>query len=516
MATLTVNGGIGGASYNFDAPEELSTQLAQQYVDAINDAISSNTFQVIPPDGTPASDKPICQVDWNVASDGNNVDSLPDGATHLLVHDVSQTAVANFSLSVDQPRRLAILDGGSQMGDYDLSGAISGSLSVLQAARIVDMSESQGDWSIAVNSGIAWQESQTPNDQFGLDPKVKGVLLSGGNVISTSSGENHVSVSGAQNLIGLGAGTNHIVSQGQDTVFGQGITTNALADTTKGEATFNLGTSYGRDYVTINGGRGLYDLGQSASVFDNATVGSTIKVQSNSSVSGGAGSTVTFDNAGGEGTISGAAGDTISASGNLSVLQGQNQSISVEGALRFLNGTGNSTLAGGANSTVWGAQGLNAVANMSGYTIFTANQPDATGDQTYDASASSGNIEYWSGPGTSSFTSGSGDDHFVFGTAFAGTSGDSILTITGGAGANSFGVLSGHNGGNITITDFDASKGDFFFQYFYNPASASQAVQDLLATATVSGGNTTLHLDNNMQVTFLGVTNLDASAIRIS
>lgn len=349
-----------------------------------------------------------------------------------------------------------------------------------------------------------------------MDGTINTVLSAGGNNVITSNGENHVSVTGAQNLIGLGTGVNYLVSQGQDTVYGQGIISNYDADSTKGEATFDLGTSYGRDFVTINGGRGSYDLGQSASVVDNATVGSTIKVQSNSSVSGGNGSTVTFDNAGGEGTISGTAGDTISASGNLSVLQGQNQSISVAGALSFLNGTGNSTLAGGANSTIWGAQGLNAAANMSGYTIFTANQPNATGDQTYDASRSTGNIEYWSGPGTSSFTSGSGDDHFVFGTAFAGTSGDSIATITGGEGANSFGVLSGHNGGNITITDFDASKGDFFFQYFYNPASAAQAVQDLLATATVSGGNTTLQLDNNMQVTFLGVTNLDASAIRIS
>lgn len=516
MATLTVNGGIGGASYNFGAPEELSTQLAQQYVDAINDAISTNSFQVIPPDGTPASDKPVCQVDWNVASFGNNISSLPDGVTHLLVHEVIQSVLENFKLSATKPRQLAILDGGAHMGEYQFFGEIGGSLSILHAARIVNMGNSEEDWSIAVNSGDAWLESQTPNGQSGLDPKAKEVLLSGGNVISTSSGENHVSVTGAQNLIGLGAGINYIVSQGQDTVYGQGITTNALEDATKAEATFNLGTSYGRDYVTINGGRGLYDLGQSASVVDNATVGSTIKVQSNSSVFGGAGSTVTFDNAGGEGTISGAAGDTISASGNLSVLQGQNQSISVAGTLSFLNGTGNTTLAGGANSTIWGAQGLNANANMSGYTIFTANQPNATGDQTYDASASSGNIEYWSGPGTSSFTGGSGDDHFVFGTAFEGTSGDSIVTVTGGAGANSFGVLSGHNGGNITITDFDASKGDFFFQYFYKPANAVQAVQDLLATATVSGGNTTLQLDNNMQVTFLGVTNLDASAIHIS
>lgn len=51
--------------------------------------------------------------------------------------------------------------------------------------------------------------------------------------------------------------------------------------------------------MTINGGRGQYDLGENAVVVDTATVGSVIKMQANSSISGDAESTVTFDNAGG-------------------------------------------------------------------------------------------------------------------------------------------------------------------------------------------------------------------------
>ncbi|XAO71918.1 MAG: hypothetical protein AAYR33_03035 [Acetobacteraceae bacterium] len=296
-----------------------------------------------------------------------------------------------------------------------------------------------------------------PISQEGLNQLVSTAFNVGGNVINTSSGENYVTVTGARNLIGLGQGNNYLVSQGNDTVYGQGFNVDYLTGAGASDYIVTEGTSYGTDFVTINGGRGQYDLGQNASVVDAATVGSVIKVQANSSISGGAGSTVTFDNAGGSGTITGAVGDTISASGNLSVFQGQDHVISVAGALSFLNGTGNLTISGGA-----------------------------------------------------------GDDHMVFGTAFSSASGDSTVTVTSEEGANSFGVLAGHSGGNITITDFDASKGDYFFQYFYDPIDSALAVQNLLATATVSGGYDPATVDNNMQVTFLRVEHLDASAIHIS
>jgi len=105
----------------------------------------------------------------------------------------------------------------------------------------------------------------------------------------------------------------------------------------------------------------------------------------------------------------------------------------------------------------------------------------------------------------------------VFGTQFENSNGDSFATVTGGDGAaNTFGVLAGHNGGDITITDFGSAAGNMFFMYNYKPADADQAVKNLLATATVAGGNTTLQLDNNMKVTFLGVSDLKASNIVIS
>ncbi|MEE8661064.1 hypothetical protein CGLAMM_06915 [Acetobacteraceae bacterium EV16G] len=515
MATITVPG-ITGQNYQFDAPETATSALAQQYADAITAAIADGTFVAVPPNVSASDVFTVVEADWIVQSFGTTLDNLADGVTHLLVHQGNATVPSSFSIDATESRQLSILDASTSPGNYMISGAIGGAISVLEGSRFSDFGNATGDWTIAVNAGGVPNSPVGPSSQEGLNELVSTALNVGGNVINTSSGENYVTVTGARNLIGLGQGNNYLVSQGNDTVYGQGFDVNYLTGAGGLDYIVTAGTTYGRDFVTINGGRGQYDLGENADVIDTATVGSVIKVKANSSISGGTGSTVTFDNAGGSGTITGAVGDTISAAGNLSVFQGQDHVVSVAGALTFLNGTGNSTISGGENSTIWGGAGLDAIATMTGYSIITLNQPGSTGNQTIDASNSTGNIDFWSGAGESLFTGGTGDDHMVFGTAFSGASGDSIVTVTGGEGANSFGVLAGHSGGNITITDFDASKGDYFFQYFYNPVDSALAVQDLLATATVSGGNTILQLDNNMQVTFLGVEHLDASAIHIS
>ncbi|XAO71916.1 MAG: hypothetical protein AAYR33_03025 [Acetobacteraceae bacterium] len=47
MATITVPG-ITGQNYQFDAPEEATSALAQQYADAIAAAVSDGTFVAVP------------------------------------------------------------------------------------------------------------------------------------------------------------------------------------------------------------------------------------------------------------------------------------------------------------------------------------------------------------------------------------------------------------------------------------------------------------------------------------
>ncbi len=316
---------------------------------------------------------------------------------------------------------------------------------------------------------------------------------SGDDTIIAARGVNNIRPGEGRNLITLGTGTNFVASEGQDTI---------------------TGVENGSDTVTLIGGNSSVTLKSNALVVDTALTGSDISVGTNSSVFGGTGSTVTFT--GETGTIIGTVGDTISAAGDLQVYHGTTQAISVSGALQFISGTGDTSINAGLG-TIWGANSLHATVDTAGRALFTANQPNTTGDQYIDASSSRGTLEAWTGAGNNTLIGGSGSDHFVFGTQFENANGNSYATVTGGNGAaNSFGVLAGHNGGDITITDFGSAAGNMFFMYNYKPADADQAVKNLLDTATVSGGNTTLQLDNNMKVTFLGVGDLKASSITIS
>ncbi|WP_025886437.1 hypothetical protein [Asaia prunellae] len=315
----------------------------------------------------------------------------------------------------------------------------------------------------------------------------------GNDTIFAAAGTNNIRAGDGQNSITLDKGANFVASEGQDTI---------------------TGVENSSDTVTILGGNSIVTLQSNSAVVDAALAGSQISVGVNSTIFGGTGSTVNFTGA--TGTIVGSVGDTISAAGDLQVYHGTDQSVSASGALQFISGTGNTSINAGMG-TIWGANDLHATVNTNGLALFTANQPKTTGSQYIDASSSKGTLEAWTGAGNNTILGTSGSDHFVFGTQFADSNGDSFATVTGGSGAaNTFGVLAGHNGGDITITDFGSAAGNMFFMYNYKPADADKAVRDLLATATVSGGNTTLQLDNNMKVHFLGVTDLKASNIVIS
>lgn len=255
MATITVPGATG-QNYQFDAPEEATNALAQQYADAIAAADADGTFIAVPPNVSASDDFTVVEADWIVRSFGTTLDDLADGVTHLLVHQGNATASSSFSIDATESRQLSILDASTSPGDYLISGAIGGTLSVLEGSSFADFGNATGDWTIAVNAGGVPNSPGGPSNQEGLNQFVSTALNVGGNVINTSSGENYVTVTGARNLIGLGQGDNYLVSQGNDTVFGQGFNVNYLTDAGLEDYTVTAGTTYGRDFVTINGGRG--------------------------------------------------------------------------------------------------------------------------------------------------------------------------------------------------------------------------------------------------------------------
>lgn len=352
---------------------------------------------------------------------------------------------------------------------------------------------------------------------YGIDAKFGDV----GGAIAARAGDNKIDVSASRQNWDI------VTGDGNSTITG-GAGTNMIKGG-KGRSLFNLGGS--NNYVrsegqdTINGVRGAIDTvsliggGATVNLYTNAAVvdlssNNNIRVADNSTVFGGTASRILVTS--GDATVVGAVRDTISAAGNLTVTHGADLNISVAGNLTFIAGTGQSTVSSGGG-TVWGAQGLALTLSSNFGSLFTANQPHAIGDQFVDASRSNASLSFWTGAGNQTIVGGTGSDSFYFGTAFEGVNTDHVAaTVTGGkGGSNNFGMLVNHTAGDFYITDFRAANNQFFL-YSYRPADAMAAAQKLLDTATISGGNTSILVDGNARVTFLGVTNLKLSDFSIS
>ena len=106
----------------------------------------------------------------------------------------------------------------------------------------------------------------------------------------------------------------------------------------------------------------------------------------------------------------------------------------------------------------------------------------------------------YAGSGTDLLGGGAGNETFFAGHGNA--------TVIGGSGADLYGFVNGLAGGTETVFGFNTAKGDLISLQGYGPNEA----QNDLANAAVAGGNTTLTLSDHTQVTFMGVTNLNASA----
>lgn len=480
MAVVTVVGASGGA-VQVTVDGGRAQTLAQDYAQQILGASSSDELTAVD-----------LQAGDNMGASGALSSTLYQGVvtaggSYRLLGNYSHLVIGTGVPSGQDPERiLPQLNSRVTVNAADASASCLSVLTGNLAGTVFRAGNYNGSFVATAGNNIFSGEGSTGNWTI--------VTGQGNNEIYGSDGTNEIQTGVGNNKIRLGTGTNSVSLYGTDTVDG---------------------TVGGRANVTIYGGNTSLNLAANAYVHTdaNVTVGSTMTLGNASIVDSAIRSTINFGGA--TGSVIGGSGDTISAAGNLYVGQGSNHTISVNGALSFINGTGNTSVST-QYGTVWGASGLNLSLSADQYLIYTTNQPGATGDQAINASASKGKIEFWSGPGSQTLTGGSGFNHFVFGTAFEGTSGDSYATVKAGKGLSDFGVLKGHSGGHITIEDFQANSGNKFFMYNYKPTNAAQAIQKLLDTAKVDGNNTTITLDNNMTVTFVGVTHLDASYFNIS
>ncbi|MXV43686.1 hypothetical protein GS501_01215, partial [Saccharibacter sp. 17.LH.SD] len=122
----------------------------------------------------------------------------------------------------------------------------------------------------------------------------------------------------------------------------------------------------------------------------------------------------------------------------------------------------------------------------------------------FDASSSHGSLLAHVGNGDT-IIGGSASDTISVNNASAGAHGTSFnATLYGGSGApNLFEFLNGQ-GGHYTIADFGSAAGNTV------GLSASQMnnLQNVLDAETVSGGNTTIRLNDKTEITFLNDTHL--------
>lgn len=461
-----------------------------------------------------------------ITVDGGKVQAMAETYAQQMADAYSRKGLTTLLLSPDSaaPASMAgtvmegfVTAGGSYAptGSYDfigvgaLAGGASGSNAALLDERVtIDGSGLLPSGTLSVlggsTAGLTFEAGSANGSFLGVsgDNFFNGgtnsaswtiVTGSGNDTILATNGENAIDAGAGKNVIQLQQGTNTVVSEGQDTITGQ---------------------EGGTTLLTLSGGNAVVTLGSNSFVSDEASVGSFITLGDNSTVQAGQGSTIVFSGA--TGTISGAQNDTVSALGDLTVIKGESQTLNVSGTLQFIAGTGNTEISA-ESATLWGANNLSARIDIGSSALWTGNQSGTSSNELIDASSSSGSLDAWTGAGDQTVIGGNAGDHFVLGTSYGGSDGATYATVTGGSGAaNSFGVLAGHTAGDVTITDFSAVAGNKFFLYNYKPEDAAAAVKALLATATVQGGNTAIMLDNNMKVTFMGVTDLKASDIDLS
>ena len=118
-----------------------------------------------------------------------------------------------------------------------------------------------------------------------------------------------------------------------------------------------------------------------------------------------------------------------------------------------------------------------------------------SGNETLNASAATSNNVMIGGLDTAGhdvIVAGSGDDTLIAQL--------SATTLTGGSGSDLFSFVNGDGGSQAMIANF-TSKDEVLLSG-YGASAANTALQN----ASTSGGNTTLTLSDNTQITFVGVS----------
>ncbi|MBE7620386.1 hypothetical protein GL297_12265 [Komagataeibacter sp. FXV2] len=443
--------GAQGTTVSIATDSTFTNTLAQQYAQQVTATLSSDTMVA----GTPGTDQ--------------------------------SSAARTF---VD------ITSGGTYTLDGSDTGIVIGGLNGQSLSQAVSVNATGVTTPVNVIAGDLGGVTYTAGSESGVFTAASGNnVFSGGSgdyVINTGAGRDTISTGTGQDTINAGIGAaaiylaaanNTLDLQGADTVYG--------ADRAAQDVTLETRSS-------VSGSASL-DLGAKSHVTDTGS-GNSMTVHGGSTVTGGTDDSVTLMNQQGlygledlleAQTMNSEAGDTISATGFVTINDPTGGDVSVDGCLRFLNARGTATVSAW-RSTIYGAAGtddLNITASDDTYTDFDGSQ--GSGNEVFDGANSTGDIDAVGGSGNNTLIGGSGNN-----------------TLSGANGINDFIFINGHAGGQDIIKDFGKSSANVVELSGYNMTQAS--LQDMLANATVTGGNTTISLSDHTRVTFVGVTDLGA------
>ncbi|MCW4589868.1 hypothetical protein NO263_04655 [Gluconacetobacter entanii] len=443
--------GAQGTTVSIATDSTFTNTLAQQYAQQVTATLSSDTMVA----GTPGTDQ--------------------------------SSAARTF---VD------ITSGGTYTLDGSDTGIVIGGLNGQSLSQAVSVNATGVTTPVNVIAGDLGGVTYTAGSESGVFTAAAGNnVFSGGSgdyVINTGAGRDTISTGTGQDTINAGIGAaaiylaaanNTLDLQGADTVYG--------ADRAAQDVTLETRSS-------VSGSASL-DLGAKSHVTDTGS-GNSMTVHGGSTVTGGTDDSVTLMNQQGlygledlleAQTMNSEAGDTISATGFVTINDPTGGDVSVDGCLRFLNARGTATVSAW-RSTIYGAAGtddLNITASDDTYTDFDGSQ--GSGNEVFDGANSTGDIDAVGGSGNNTLIGGSGNN-----------------TLSGANGINDFIFINGHAGGQDIIKDFGKSSANVVELSGYNMTQAS--LQDMLANATVTGGNTTISLSDHTRVTFVGVIDLGA------
>ncbi|MFT8633846.1 calcium-binding protein [Novacetimonas hansenii] len=416
--------------------------------------------------------------------------------TATLADDTMVSATTGTNQATAARTFVDITSGGTYTLDGSDAGIVIGGLNGQTLSQAVSVNATGVTTPVDVIAGDSGGVTYTAGSQSGVFTAASGnnVFIggSGDYVINTGAGRDTISTGTGQDTINAGIGAaaiylaaanNTLDLKGADTVYSAAGAAQNVTLESKG---------------SVSGGSSL-DLGAKSRVTDTGSDNS-MTVHGGSTITGGTDDSVTLMNQQGlygledlleAQTMNSEAGDTISATGFVTINDPTGGDVSVDGCLRFLNARGSATVSAW-RSTIYGAAGtddLNITASDDTYTDFDGSQ--GSGNELFDGSNSTGDITAIGGSGHNTLIGGSGND-----------------TMSGANGINDFIFIKGHAGGQDIIKDFGKSSGNVVQLSGYNMTQAS--LQDMIAAATVAGGNTTVSLSDHTRVTFVGVTDLGA------